>query len=85
MKKQDELDLWELVKEESPYEVIAWLPLFEKLGIPEGRGYYILEKWCDKNIIEYGCSVRFCWFTRNGKENWKLWNEGKPVLDVWNQ
>lgn len=65
MKKQDELDLWEMVKDlDGPIEWEEW---FEKLKIPMKRGYYIIEKWDDKGILNYGVSLRYAWIEDKSK------------------
>ena len=69
MKKQDELNLWEEVKDIETYKVINWDESFKKLDIPIGRGYYIIGKWCNRDIIEFGVSLRFAWLC--DKSKWK--------------
>ena len=67
MTKQDELDLWNLVKDiEGP---IWWPNYFKKLGISERRAYYIQDKWIDIGILHYGGSLRTVWI--EDKSKWK--------------
>lgn len=41
---------------------------FTRLGIPEGRAYYLLEKWYGKGWIECGTWVWGGWFTEDAPE-----------------
>ena len=69
MKKQDELDLWNEVKDTEENNAIWWPKLFKKFNIPEKRGYFIIDKWNNKGILEYGVSLRTAWI--EDKSKWK--------------
>jgi len=59
MKKQDEINLWKITRD---FEgAIEWEKWFDKLKIPMKRGYYIIEKWSDNGILNYGVSLRYAW------------------------
>ena len=63
MKKPDEIELWNKVKNKEQNKSIKWEKIGQYLGIPMKRLYYILDKWTDNDIIEYGVSVRYAWLT----------------------
>ncbi len=46
-----------------PYEAIAGA-----LGCPEAIAYAACERACDRDLIEYGVSLRTGWLTDKGKE-----------------
>jgi hypothetical protein len=49
--------------------LLAWTFLDherKRVGMPENRAYFILEKWTNKGYWEYGTSVRGGWFTEKG-------------------
>jgi len=59
MLKQDEMRLWDLVKDlEGPIDWVSW---FDKIKMNHKRGFYLVEKWCDKGIVNYGTSIRYAW------------------------
>lgn len=71
MKKPDELNLWNMVKDLKG--AIDWESWFDRLNMNHKRGFYIIEKWSDKGILNYGVSLRYAWiedktkFTEDGK------------------
>ena len=65
MKKQDELDLWNEIKDIKLNEVIDFGKLAKKLKIPDKRMNYILEKWNSKGILNCGVSCWFSWKEKN--------------------
>jgi len=82
MIKQDEIDLMVLMIDEFLYEELDKREppryLYNALSIPEKRACYILDKWSDKGIYEYGYCIDMGWLTedvteiikRNGAEQW---------------
>mgnify|MGYP001572500367 CR=1 FL=1 len=40
--------------------------LAEKMGMCSKRAHYLLDKWSDCNLWEYGVSLRAGWFTQEG-------------------
>ncbi len=69
MKKEDEIELWNKVKNKPLNEVIEWERIAQRLGMPMKRLYYILEKWNDKGILNCGISERTSWI--EDKEKFK--------------
>lgn len=69
MKKEDEIELWNKVKNKPLNEVIEWEEIAQRLGMPIKRLGYILEKWSDKGILNYGVSLRTAWI--EDKEKFK--------------
>lgn len=65
IKKQDEIHLWNEVKNIPAYKVIEW----EKLKIKSSRLHFILKKWVDLGIIEYDTSIKYAWLTGKKLEN----------------
>ena len=69
MKKEDEVELWNKVKNKSLNEVIEWERIGKHLGMPMKRLHYILEKWNDEGILNSGVSIRYSWI--EDKTKWK--------------
>ena len=69
MKRKDELDLWDRVKDIETNAPIWWPDIFKELEINEGRGYYIIDKWNDWGLLNYGVSLRTSWI--EDKSKWK--------------
>lgn len=68
MRKPDELALLELLKSgmKRPYNTLGVAFVYgcaAAVGMHENRLHYILEKWADRGIWEYGMSARTGWFT----------------------
>ena len=55
----DELSLWNAVK--NIKGVINWELHFDKLNISRRIGFYIINKWEENSLIDYGVSIRFGW------------------------
>ena len=65
MKKQDELNLWNMTRDIKGS--IWWEDWFERLNIPLKRGMSIIEKWSNKGILNYGVSLRSAWIEDKSK------------------
>jgi len=69
MKKEDEIELWNKVKGKPLNEVIEWERIGQRLGMPMKRLGYILDKWTNKGILNYGISLRTAWI--EDKTKWR--------------
>lgn len=61
MKKKDEIDLWNKVKNMPKHKPIEWEKIAQCLGMDQKRLYYILEKWNEFGVLNYGISLRTSW------------------------
>lgn len=55
----DELNLWNMVKNSEG--TINWELCFDKLNISRKIGFYIINKWEENSLIDFGVSIRFGW------------------------
>lgn len=78
VKKQDELNLWRVIKDLPNNKVIPWEELFKQLNIHPKRGFYIIGKWTGKGILEYGVSLRTAWISDKTK-----WNGGEITINLY--
>ncbi len=65
MKRQDEIDLWNMTKDIE--DSIWWSDWFDKLNIDEKRGMSILKKWDKWGVLNYGVSLRSAWIEDKSK------------------
>lgn len=67
MKKPDEIKLWKLLKKHvDNYGIIKTYELIEESGINIKRGYFLIEKWMKRGLLECGTSINNVWFTEKG-------------------
>jgi len=50
-------------------DIIAHSPINNK------RAYYLLEKWSNKELYEYGTTIDLGWLTEKGKKEFKKYLE----------
>jgi hypothetical protein len=66
MKKHDEIALWNLFKIYVDDGLINTHACMEMIGMNLNRGYYLIHKWTDDDLIEWGVGERWVWFTPKG-------------------
>lgn len=69
MKKEDELAMWNLMKatHENFDCPIRTDEVAEYLDMPEKRACYLVDKWANQGLVDYGVSLRTVWMTAKGE------------------
>jgi len=72
-KKPDEIKLWRVIKNnQDGLGLIKATKCFDEINMNYKRGYYLLEKWFNHDLVGWGVSPNYFWLTDKGKETESL-------------